>query len=449
MRRSMHIPTLAFLGMLGVLSAPAVWAEDGAPQDPSPFSFSLSGSLGTETLSGDTYQSFGLLPDFGWGNLGVGLDLTFHFRFYEYAGGEFGFYPRAEDWWDKSLNLNQNLDKYLSRILYVRWGHKGDPLYVQAGLLPTTTLGSGFLVGGYTNGALRPEYKYTGVILDAKGELIGLPYGGFESFVGNISTFDVMGLRTYVNPFALAQSDSDFLKQIQVGVTVAGDTNVYAQSTASGSGAVIVSGVDTMVPLYRNDWITAVGTADIAAEGSHAGGAIGVGGKAVTFLQWKLENRFLGDNFIADYFDRSYEISRVDRYQIYNSGSVVVPGTIGWSASLGTSILGDTFTMGATLSGPWTAQSDLYAQPKLEASAGLKADALPINLDAYYIKYGITDFGKLASPEDALIGAKVGYRMGAVTLNVVYNLRYVPASESTDNGQQWITTSRLETVVKF
>lgn len=431
-----------------LLSSPWAFSEDSGG-DAFPFSFSLTGALGTETISGVNYQSFGLLPDFGWGPLGVGVDLTFHFRFYEKEGGEFGVYPRPRDWYDPTLSTAQNIDKYLSRILYLRWGHKGDPLYIQAGLLPSTTLGSGFVVGGYNNGALRPALKYTGVALDASGELIGLPYGGFESFVGNISTFDVLGARAYIKPFAITNPDDAFLKAIQVGFTVAADTNVYAQSLLEGSGSAVAEGIDVMVPLYSGDWATAVATGDAALQGSHAGGAVGVGGKLLGVFVWKLENRFLGDNFIADYFDRAYEIDRVAKYQIYKSSAVVIPGTIGWLATLGTTFLEDNVSIGATLSGPWTAEDQIYAQPKLQSWATLKAGVLPISLDAFYVKNGLTTLEKLVSPRNALIGAKVGYNLGAVTLSVVYDLRYLTDSEVGTDGKNWVSTSRVETAVKF
>jgi hypothetical protein len=438
---------LALPAVLLLLWGGAAWADDAPPA----FSFSMTGSLGTETISGTNFEALGLLPDFGYGPLGIGIDLTFHFRFYEQPGGDFGIYPRAEDWWDSSLSFSQNLDKYVSRIAYVRWGHKGDPLYIQAGLLPATVLGTGFLVGGYSNGALRPVLKYVGVEVDASGELIGLPYGGFESFVGNITAFDVLGARAYVKPFAITNPDDAFLKQIQFGLTVAADTNPYAQAvgTVHGSGSVVTGGLDTMVPLYSSDLFSAVATGDAAVQSSHLGGAIGVGGKAVGFLKWGLQNRFLGDNFLPDYFDRGYEINRVSKYTIYSSSSVLVPGTVGWLATLGTSFLGDTVSIGVELSGPWTSQSQLYAQTKLQSWATLKAGVLPVSFDAFYVKNGLTSWDALASAENALVGAKVGYTVNAVTINVVYDLRYTNAGESGSNGHTWVSSSRVETAVKF
>jgi hypothetical protein len=452
MPRFLSLSRVLLLGGALALAALAPLAAQDAPAaGASPFSAGLSASLSTESISGETYQAIGLLPDLGFGPFGVGLDLSFHFRFYETPGGTFGFYPRSQDWWDTSLSTAQNVDKYLSRIAYLRWGKKGDPLYVQAGLLPATTLGSGFIVGGYTNGALRPALKYTGLEVDASGDLVGFPYVGFESFTGNISAFDVVGARAYVKPFGLFLPDNGLLKSLQVGLTFATDTNAYAQDSSqpSRADAVIVTGVDALAPLVTSDVFSAIASLDLAAQGTHTGASLGVGGKAVGLLQWGLQARALGDNFLADYFDQGYEVNRVAKYAIYK-GTVTVPGTIGWLATLGTSLAGDQVSFGATLSGPFTAQTSVYAQPQLQSYAKLKAGFLPVSLDAFYVKNGLDSFAKLVTAENALIGAKVGYQLGAVTLSIVYDLRYLtPAEQASHNGQQWVTTSRVETAVKM
>jgi len=435
------------LGAVPLAAQDAPAAAPAAAPGPAP-SLGLSAALGTETIDGVTYQSLGLLPDVGFGPLGVGLDLSFHFRFYQQPGGDFGIYPRSADWWEGSKSLGQNLDKYLSRIVYLRWGHKGDPLYVMAGLLPSTTLGSGFLVGGYSNGALRPELRYTGVELDADGSLVGLPYGGFESFVGNISAFDVVGGRLYVKPAALWAPDVKLLQDLQVGFTVAADTNPFAQSTVAGSGRVAVYGADVIAPLYQGDWATARATLDGSYEGSHGGASIGFDGRLFGFLLWGVQQRFLGENFLPDYFDQGYEANRVNKFRVYND-EVSIPASAAWQASLGASILGDLLTFGTTLSGPWTPQDNVLSQPQLKGSAVLKNGVLPVGVEAYYIKNGLTSWADLTSPEDALIGAKVGYTIGAVTLNIIYDLRYLAPGETGPDGKNWVSTSRVETAVKF
>ncbi|HTH12849.1 MAG TPA: hypothetical protein VMB23_00530, partial [Spirochaetia bacterium] len=100
MPRFLSLPRVMVLsGSLILASLSPLVAQDAPASGGFPFSAGLSASLSTESISGETYQAIGLLPDLGFGPLGVGFDLSFHFRFYETPGGAFGFYPRSQDWW--------------------------------------------------------------------------------------------------------------------------------------------------------------------------------------------------------------------------------------------------------------------------------------------------------------------------------------------------------------
>lgn len=106
----------------------------------------------------------------------------------------------------------------------------------------------------------------------------------------------MLGARAYLKPFALAGSDSELLKNLQVGLTVAADTNPYAQAPkgTSGSGSVAAYGVDALAPLFSSDLFSALASADLAMQGSHSGASLGVGGKLLGLFNWGLSNRFLG-----------------------------------------------------------------------------------------------------------------------------------------------------------
>lgn len=434
---------IGFLVLLGCFSVAWLSAEDAPEKQDPKFSFSMSAALGAETIEKVNYQYLSLVPDFGYGPWGVGVDLSFHFEFLR--DDQFGFYPRAKDWWDPDQSLGRNIDKYLARLAYLRYGHKGEDLYAQIGLLPATTLGSGFIVSNYNNGILRPDIRLTGLNLDASGALFGAPWIGMESFVGSISTFNLIGTRVWTKPFTLAGVENPILKNTQVGVTGVVDTNPNANTTGSSPGTVAIFGADAMAPLVSSELFTALGSLDLTAQGSNVGSALGVSGTAVKFLFWGVQLRALGDNFLTNYVDRGYEISRAKKYEIYK-GTVKVPGTLGYQTTLGTSFLGDAVVMGFTFAGPFGSTSNLLAQPQLTGFATVKPGLLPVDVNAYYLKRGVTSFDKLISPADALIGAKVGWTMGAVTLSVVYDLRYVESSSGNNN---WVTTSRIETAVKM
>lgn len=455
MSRFLSVPKKIVWGTLMVLlTVAALSAQEETPEgtespaEAPKFSFGMFASLGNETLDGANYQYLGLLPDFGYGPWGVGIDLSFHFRFYEKPDGEFGFYPRAKDWWDSDAGLRKNVDKYLARLAYLRYGKKGDPIYAQLGWIPSTTFGTGFIVSGYNNGALRPAIKLTGLNLDLSGSLIDVPWIGLESFVGSLSTFDLFGARFSAKPLSLLYPENPILKDTQFGITSVVDTNPYSTDLTGAtktSGTVVVTGLDAMAPLYASDVVTTVATLDVTAQGAHAGAALGVGGTLVKVISWGFQVRALGDNFLTNYFDQGYEHSRVKKFLVYN-GTTKVPGTAGWLANLGTNLLGDALLFGVSFSAPFVSSDNVLTQPQLVGYATLKPGLLPIDANAFYLKRGVTSLGKLLSPEDALIGAKVGYTFGVVTLSVIYDLHY---SEVVTDGNRWVSTSRVETSVKM
>lgn len=416
----------------------------------------MTGVLATESLDGQAYQLVGLMPDIGFGPLGVGLDLSFHFRFYDSPGGNAGFYPRGEDWYDSRLSVQQNVDKYLARILYLRWGKKGDPLYIQAGLLPRTVLGSGFIVGGYDNGALRPEIRYIGAEIDMDGRLIQFPYLGWESFVGNLSTFDVFGFRFYSRPLALFYPETAILKDLQWGITGAFDTNPYAQDPNSllkpvtGTGAVTNFGTDLMAPLYSSEVFSVRASTDLVFQAQHPGAMVGLDGKALWIFFWGWQNRFMGDQFIPEYFDQGYDLNRTQKYAVY-TGKLTVPGSVGWKILLGVALFQEIFQVQTSLEGPYgsPASSSVVSRPRLQGQALLKDGVLPVSLSAFYIKSNLLQFSDLGNPENAQIGAKIGYKIGSAVISLVYNLRYVPEDDPDYSGSHWKTSSRLETAVKF
>jgi hypothetical protein len=405
--------------------------------------FSLTGGLGTEVLpnaSGveTTYQLLSLLPDFPIGPFGIGIDMGFHFELSQ--GGQFGFYPRALDFYDENAGLWENVDKWTSRLAYFRYGLRGDPLYVQAGVLPNVTLGNGFIVGGYSNAMLQPARKFSGLVFNMDGSLLQFPYVGIESFTDNISSFGLGGLRVYTRPFGLLTPDVTFIKDLAFGVAFAVDSNPGRYS-AGTLAPVVVVGLDSSLPLLNTPVFAAQVTADVAMEGNHAGATLGVGGLAVSFVTWSLQARFLGDNFLPNYFDKTYDLYRDSKQKIYASAAVLVPGSVGWSASLGFDVL-QKLVFSTQLSGPFVTGSDIYSQPRLATSLTLQnVDFLPLSIEAYYNKDGLTSFDALINPENAVIGAKVGYKIGNTTIGMVYNLAYQP--ETND----FKTTSRLETAI--
>jgi len=412
----------------------------------------LTGGLGTEVIGGQTFQTLNLLPDLDLGPFGVGIDLSFHFLLNDPETQEFGFYPRGEDWWDTSADFSENLDKWTSRLAYFRYGKAGEPLYVQLGVLPSVSLGNGFIVGGYSNNMLAPARKFSGLVVGVDGSLFQFPYAGAQTFVNNISGFNLIGLRAYAKPFALLTPDVAFLSPFQIGLTGAWDTNpyVYEATVPAGgdSASVGVIGLDASLPLVNLPVFTARAALDYALQGGHSGGSAGVNGSALAFLTWGVNLRFAGDNFLPTYFGKAYDLYRAGQYALYSDTGVgedaLKPGSLGWQASLGGDILGK-LTLGASLGGPLSGGGvGKYSMPNLESYVTIKdIPLIPLSVDAYYNKEGISDFADLLDPADAVIGARVGYEIGNTTITMVYSLSFVEGSTEP------VTTSRLETAIKL
>jgi len=417
-------------------------------------SVGLAGGLGTEVINGVTYQTLSILPDLPIGPVGLGIDLSFHFRFYTPEQTDFGFYPRVEDFWDSTATIQENLSKWSSRIAYLRFGVKGDPINLVLGTLPSVTLANGFILGSYSNGMLQPVQKFTGLVANFDGSLFQFPYVGVETFTDNISSFDLVGLRVYVKPFGLLLPDLALLKDMQVGVTTVVDTNPhqYSNPTESSPGTVMVSGLDTSLPLLGGPLVSAMAFGDFALQNGHSGATVGLGGTVLGVVNWSVQNLFLGENFVPTYFSKTYDLSRDTEYVYYNSKATSpIPATLAWQASLGANLL-DTVSFGASLGGPYGntvgATPTKYELPKLESYFTIGQNPiLPVTIDAYYNKDKLTSISDLLSPQNAVIGARIGYVIGGTTITMVYSLRYI--ENATDPNKLWETTSKLETAIKL
>ena len=121
---------VCLLMLFGLASCGILFAQEESNMD-----FGLDIGIGAETFNEIdetepiTYQSLSLNPDFAIGPFGVGMDITVHYRF---NGGETGneFEIRVEDW-IPTAGVTTVLDLYLPLLRYVRWGLRGEPLYIK------------------------------------------------------------------------------------------------------------------------------------------------------------------------------------------------------------------------------------------------------------------------------------------------------------------------------
>lgn len=429
-------------------------------------SFGLDLGIGVQTFEDlddggtETYQSLSLLPEFSFGQFGIGFDLTLNYSFTEGSDGdEFGL--RDEDWVPQDgVNF---LELYLPKFRYVRYGRKGDPFYALLGSYSDARLGNGFLVSDYSNELFLPERRQFGFQLDFDGAGTGFPYIGVESFVSNVASFDLFGTRLFTRP--LADLQTGLLPQLQLGGTVVIDTNpaYHAEKNPDSpyfdggepepstplpvvedDDNVLAYGFDITQPILRRERLSLDGFGDIAFQNEAVGGMVGAGGRALGLLDYNAQLRILGDNFIPAYFDTTYDLTRLERFAVYQTEGTLIEGYLGWFGQLGLNLFEELLLLQLSMSGPFTTDTDVY--PELEGVARINQGLIPFfSFEAFYRKLVIREPDDIFEPEESIIGARVSYRSAPVVVSLTYNLRYDPY----DPEDPWKVTSGLQSTISL
>ncbi|MCL4540071.1 MAG: hypothetical protein M1469_07355 [Bacteroidetes bacterium] len=272
----------------------------------------ISGGLGITWITDNggepvPYYSIGVLPDLSFGKIGVGLDFTL------LVSSKDGTI-RKVDWSNGA---------YRRIIRYIRWGQKHDPVYAQVGQLYAATLGYGLIVDNYDN---SPSYDDRRI----GGEFdVDLSKFGFETMYGDFQRPGVMGGRLYLRPLKFTNlADFPVLGGLELGATFVTDQNsnsgvigaTYNQTTQRDSvfkdkGEIAEFGLDAGFPVLRSPFV------DLDAYYAFAqfkhfghGSALGVMGTfrglGLATASVKIERQFIGNQFIPEYFDQFYELTR-------------------------------------------------------------------------------------------------------------------------------------------
>lgn len=433
---------------------PTAEMEPEATAAPSPQKFNMGISIGYVSMQSSTsttmigWQKLGVTPDIPIGKFGIGFDFNIHFRF---NGGSDGqtFEVRPDDWVVTSF---QNfLEVYLPKIQYIRYGSKGEPVYLLLGSIYNGVLGNGFIVNGYTNTLYQPEQRLFGASFDLDGAAFGFPYIGIETMLSNFAAFDLMAGRFYVRPGA--NSGTPALEGTQIGVSFATDTNPHyfsndpAIKANPSHDAVFDWGIDFKQPIVTDKQFSMNFLGDMAFQNSHVGGQIGFGGNAISFLNYLLAVRYVGDNFIPNYFAASYDLLREEEKIVYDATAVISPAYAGWLFNLGFSFLNNGLVFGFSVDGPFVFDPVVLTKnPNLRISLTLQEGILDgFSLQAVYDKHFIRTFNELVDPTNALISLGAGYKLGPAKITLVYDIRYDPNLQTAGNPQPWKVSSRLET----
>lgn len=256
----------------------------------------FDGGLGMSWIDNQAYYQISFQPDIAMGKFGFGLNINL---LYNAENGKF----YSQEW----KNRRTGKTDYLRIFRYVRYGRKGDPLYAQVGALDAARLGHGFIFNFYNN-QIAYEDRKIGLSLDMDFGLFG-----FESVTNNLARMEVIGARAYVRP--LHQSEIPVLKRLAFGASVVKDVDPDSRRSTEDD-AVTVWGVDAELPLIKSQILTTLLYADHAKIQDYGSGqTIGLRTDFSALwgflgLNFNIERRFMGKEFIAPYFGPFYEILR-------------------------------------------------------------------------------------------------------------------------------------------
>ena len=130
--------------------------EDTSDNQTSP-KLGLGMEFGNLNVGSVNYFTMRLQPDLAIGKFGVGLDVNFEFD----AQGNF----RTTEY--------STWQAVLSKIVYVRYGVKGEPVFAKLGGISDFTLGNGTIVNNYNNRLNYPSVKKIGLEFDLDFKISG------------------------------------------------------------------------------------------------------------------------------------------------------------------------------------------------------------------------------------------------------------------------------------
>jgi hypothetical protein len=442
MNRALCLATPLLL--LGAL--PLMAQEEGAVPEQAAEGMKAAMGIGAVTMDGQTWTQIALRPEIPIGKLGIALDLTLYFD----SDGNI----RKQDW-DEGKDL-------IEKIYYIRWGHKGDNLYLKAGALDDVTLGYGMLVRHYANTVEYPAVRRVGGEFDVK---LGGPQ--VEGFVGNVRELDGPGL-------VGLRASYPVIGNLRVGASFVMDGNLYAGMadqdddhvpdqldrfpdhndsdeyvlwddlhTALGDGE-LWERMKESASYPGDDWLDnpladyskaeeslqAMG-ADLGYEllpnldlyfqaasftGYGTGWAPGVRWRPFNWLQAGAEYRNWGEQFIGDFFNRTYDVERT----IFRGDSLYTreellkdaPAMSGLYADASASL----FNL-ITFSAAWNTMKPKDAANAVDwnslwGDARLNLAKVPKikELSAYYNQVGAEDLLDIKN-EHAVHGLRVGYEV--------------------------------------
>jgi hypothetical protein len=394
----------------------------------------LMGGLGFTWIDGQPYTTLTLAPEFAFGKIGIGLYIqllmdnnnSFKLRKDEYQGGA----------------------GILRAIRYVRYGQKYDPFYARVGMLEMATLANGFLMWNYNNSSNYDKRKI-GLAFDAD-----LGKFGFESVTGNLNSLELIGGNLYVRPFRFMNSELPILRNIRLYGTYVHDGKLPSWKDPGETADLNSYGLGADLwflntPIVKSaiyyDYGKFVDFGHGQATGIHVVFPEFVG---LFGLAAKFEKRFIGDQFVPNFYGPLYELYRqLDPFQFPDSSQNQILRLISAKASEGYfGMLSGHIIHKVLLSGSYQRLNGIKGSGVLHLEA-LAPDLIPrIELRGYYDKAGIETFKDARTLDTrSVLTGEVGYRLNRfIVVSTIYRWYWVE-----DENGNFKPIERVEPRISF
>jgi len=354
--------------------------------------------------------------------LRFGLQVPLRLRVYDRAP-ETDAVLRREDW--------DEVSDYFRVLRFVEYGDPTEPVYGRLGELAGVVIGHGTIMNGYYN-IIDVDHHQFGM-----HSVLNSRYGGVELMLDNFVDPEVLGYRLYTYPVRFIQPAS-FWRRYAVGTSllldidaperfervdvsvdpnlpfkVSDDRNLVPEKT----DVTGVLGIDQELQLVRESWIdfTPFWDTNFHLDGSpgiHLGAFTNVRPLEQLHLDTRTELRWLGNNYIPDYFSSLYEIERNTYFGFGGTGQPkrVVLEELDQGQILG-AYLEATLRLYQLLT--LTAAYEDYQGPR-NAAILLRAtltDLGPFRLGGFYRRAGFNGLSDAFGLENALMVGELRYQV--------------------------------------
>jgi hypothetical protein len=365
----------------------------------------LGFEIGSVDIDGTNYSEAVIQPNFDFGKAKLGLYLPVIYTSNLFDASDW-YRPGGNNEWSfgsEYFSQKDYLDgaKYLGidlalKIKYFEYGTQyKDPFFIKVGNLEDMTLGHGLIMDDYANDTDFPSVRRLGfdMGLDGKG-------GGFELVANDLTDPQIFGGRLFVRPvpnFKLAlglsavvdwapasvepttilpDNSSDALKLIDTGVDL--DLPIIQSSLlgirAYADGAVTIpyttEAIGGVAQGFQTQLVYNSTTGEIQNWGA-AGGLLG----NVSFIDWRLEYRYITGDFIPSLFDGTYDRMRgqyAEQYLSYLANPALysdAPTIMGIFGKAGFRLFNDKLIFSAGYFWPWSPDASTSFQTQIVQSS--------------------------------------------------------------------------------